>query len=394
MSILIWLSIGLDRRTPSYHLIEEIVNQLLKKKCNVTIVQKDTGGNFDFSSIKNKNVKIISLKCKNSKKNNLIYRYLNDLIYIYKCKKVFKNNFNFSKVFIQSSNVAGFQSMIIKKCDRNCSIIYNAQDLFPNNLVYLNKIKKSNLIYKLLNYTQSKIYVNANKIITISDDMRNELIESGVDSNKIVVIYNWSYQDDVYDFFETNYKIVNDIFDDNYFNVLYAGNIGIMQNVDIIIKAAEIMKDKEKSIRFIIIGDGVYKRKLMDMKDNLKLYNVFFYDMLPSKIAPLLYQRANINIIPLEENIYKTALPSKTATCLACQRPIIFCLGEKSIFGKKIEKETNCPCINSDDPIKLTEKIMKIKNNEILVHTKNHFIKYFSRTKNGKLYANLISNNK
>lgn len=392
MNVLVWLSIGLDRRTPSFHLIEEIINQLSKNRCNVTIVQKNSGGNFDYSFLKKYGCKFINVKCKNPKKNNLIYRYLIDLLYIRKCKKILKKSFCFDSVFIQSSNVAGIQTSIIRKYSKICKIVYNAQDLFPSNLHYLKKIRKSSLIYRILNHFQNKAYVNSNKIITISDDMKNELIKIGVDSKKIAVIYNWSYSDNVYENLKTENSIINSIFNANYFNVLYAGNIGIMQNVDIIIETAEILKNKDKNIKFIIIGDGVYKKKIIEMKENLKLSNVFFYDMMSSEYAPILYQRADVNIIPLRENIYKTALPSKTATCLACQKPIIFCLGKDSIFGKKIYKETKCPCINSNDSNELAEKILSIKSGKIKVSTKEYYLKFFSKTKNGKLYANIIMN--
>lgn len=392
MNVLIWLSIGLDRRTPSFHLIEEIINQLTKKKCNVTIVQKNSGGDFDYSFLKKYGCRFINIKCKNPQKNNLLYRYLIDLLYIQKCKKVFKKIFDFDSVFIQSSNVAGFQTNIIRKYSKNCQIVYNVQDLFPNNLHYLKKIKKSNLIYKLLNYFQKKAYTNSNSIITISEDIKNELIETGVKSEKIVVIYNWSYSDNVYDNLKTDNTTINSIFNSNYFNILYAGNIGIMQNVDVIIDAAKVLKSVDKNIRFIIIGDGVYKKKLMEMKENLKLNNIFFYDMMSSKYAPFLYQKADVNVIPLKDNIYKTALPSKTATCLACQKPIVFCLGNDSIFGQKIYKGTRCPCINSNDSNELAEMILSIKRGDIKVSTKEYYLKYFSKSKNGKLYADIIMN--
>ena len=46
-----------------------------------------------------------------------------------------------------------------------------------------------------------------------------------------------------------------------HFNVVYAGNIGIMQNVDLLVKTAKLMQD-EKNICFHIVGDGAYKEKL------------------------------------------------------------------------------------------------------------------------------------
>lgn len=389
MRVLIWLSIGLDRRSPSFHLIESIVEKLLEKKCTICILQKDTGGTFDYTKLKKENVEFINIKCNSAKKSNLISRYINDLVYVLKCKKILKNNKNFDRFFIQSSNVSGIQSSILRKMKKDANITYNVQDLFPNNLMYLKNINRNNLIYKIINNIQKKVYINSNKIITISDDIEEELISMGIPSEKIEMVYNWSYQDDIFNNSTRNSEI-DKIFDKTKFNVVYAGNIGVMQNVDVIINAAKIIQRQDKDIEFIIIGEGVAKCKLKNKVDEQKINNVRFYDMFPSEYAPYIYMNADINVIPLKKNIFKTALPSKTATCLACQKPIIFCLGRDSKFGKKIEKNTKCPCIESDDYESLSNNIINIKNQKTKVNTKNYFYKLFSKTKNSKLYADII----
>lgn len=391
MNVLIWLSIGLDRRTPSFHLLEEIIKQLYKKKCNITVVQKSSGGDFDYSNLKKYGVKFINVKCRNPKKNNLINRYFTDLLYIFKCKKILKKNFSFDSVFIQSSNVGGFQASIIRNLNKKCNLVYNVQDLFPNNLLYIEKIRKNSIIYKLISFFQFKVYEYSDHIITISEDIKNELMSMGIDEKKITVVYNWSYQDDVYSMDKTKDELVNNIFAKDKFNVVYAGNIGIMQNVDILIDTAKILKNSYNDINFIIIGNGVYKQKLVRLKDKYKLDNVYFYDMFPSDLVPIIYQNADVNVIPLHNNIYKTALPSKTATCLACQKPIIFCIGKNSLFGSRVSEETKCSCIDCNDAQGLADEIIDIKSNNKIVTTKDFFMKYFSKTKNGKIYADIIT---
>ena len=90
------------------------------------------------------------------------------------------------------------------------------------------------------------------------------------------------------------------------------------------------------------------------------------------------------------ENVYKTALPSKTATCLACQKPIIFAIGSDSIFGRKAKAETGCSVIESNDANTLAEKILEIKNGKISCHTKELFEKNFSK-KNVMEYVKTIT---
>ena len=95
----------------------------------------------------------------------------------------------------------------------------------------------------------------------------------------------------------------------------------------------------------------------------------------------------------LAKNIYRTALPSKTATCLACQKPIIFCFDKKSKFGKWMETEAGCPVVGCDDAEALCEVIMKIKCHKYKNMTCKVFTKYFKKKKNSLIYTEVILNN-
>lgn len=58
----------------------------------------------------------------------------------------------------------------------------------------------------------------------------------------------------------------------NKFNVVYAGNIGVMQNVEVVIEAAR--KSEDPDVLFHIFGDGAYKQKLIEKASDLN--NVIF----------------------------------------------------------------------------------------------------------------------
>lgn len=390
MNVLMWLSIGLDRRTPSEHLLCSIIESLCEEGHSVHILQKNTGGSLPVipTSVKNLSITTEIISCRMPKKTNFISRYLSDIRYVYKCKKKLKNKCEFDVVFLQSNNVAGFITPFIKK-KMKLPVLYNVQDIFPYNALYSGNVKKNGLIFKVLRKIQSKGYESADKIVTISEDMKQQLIEDGVSKDKIDVVYNWSYQDSLYEKESLDLRVANSIFDQSKFNVLYAGNIGMMQNVDILIGAANYLRD-DKNIMFHIVGDGLYKEKLIKRSAILNLKNIKFWDMQDSSIAPSLYCSANINIIPLAKNIFKTALPSKTATCLACNRPVVFCIGEESILGKKLSEQTGCYLINSDDYEELARIIKEVMHNDNQVNFFDVFNDNFSKMRNSKKYVNYL----
>lgn len=163
-----------------------------------------------------------------------------------------------------------------------------------------------------------------------------------------------------------------------------------MQNVDVVVETAKLMHDEE-DVHFHIFGDGIYKERLQHKAEGLN--NISFWPMQPSELAPSIYAMADVNVIPLAPNIYRTALPSKTATCIACQKPIIFCIGEKSKFGQLVSKENGYYLIESDQAEKLAFTIKTIKDNNVLPRSKGIFSN-FLKTKNSKYYAKLIIGDK
>ena len=96
-------------------------------------------------------------------------------------------------------------------------------------------------------------------------------------------------------------------------------------------------------------------------------------------------------MIPLVKNIYRTALPSKTATCLACGKPIIFAVGKDSKFCSFVENETGCILINSDDSDNLKNSIQNIKSIGLNTSSESFYTKYCSMTTNSELYASCIT---
>ena len=391
MKVLMWLGGSFDRRTPSEHLLVSIIEALYKEGHTVHILQKDTGGDLPSipKKIRHLGVTTECISLKQANKSNFIARYLLDLRYIYKCKKKLKHRKDFDVVFLQSNNEAGFITKYIKK-RMNLPVLFNVQDIFPYNVAYSGKIKQNGIIFKALRKVQNVGYRYSDVIVTISEDMKKQLMDDGISEKKIEVIYNWSYQDELYTEDSLDFTIPNQMFDKTKFNVLYAGNIGVMQNVDVLIEAAKFLQTEE-DIYIHIVGDGVSKERLIDSKEKYGLKNIKFWDMVDSSVAPALYYSADINVIPLAKNIFKTALPSKTATCLACNKPIVFCIGKDSLFCQKINKQIHYPLLDSNDAKELANTIKKMKNNMNYYDCSELFNQYFKRNINSKKYADIIT---
>mgnify|MGYP000846586735 FL=1 len=387
MKVLMWMGGNFDRRTPSEHLLVAIVQALYADGHTVHIIQKDTGGPLPKlpSELVELGVTTDCIPCQLASKGNFIARYLVELRYVWKCRRLIKKYRDYDAVFNQSSNVAGFMAFVVKHNMPKARLTYNVQDIFPENAAYIGSVK--GIVYKILSAEQRYAYRHADQIITISEDMKELLIEKGADSQKTDVVYNWSYTDNLYRYEDVYNEKIAKYLSTGKFNVVYAGNIGAMQNVDVVVETAKLMQDEE-DVHFHIFGDGVYKKRLQSEAEGLT--NISFWPMQPSELAPSIYAMADVNVIPLATNIYRTALPSKTATCIACQKPIIFCIGKESKFGKWMSNEAGFYVLGSCDAEKLVDAIRKVEKNRIVINNGKLYKKTFSRTANSKRYAELI----
>ena len=386
LKVLFWMFIGFDQHATSEHLLSAVIERLCEAGHSVHIIQKNTGGSLPPipEKLSQYDVTTDVIPYQAADKGNFIARYLTELKYINDCKKYITSDYD--AVFIQSTNAAGFAVKTVRKKLPKAIVTFNVQDIFPYNLMYSGGLKKSSAVFKIMAAEQRYGYKHSDHIITISEDMKDTLVADGTPSEKTEVVYNWSYQDEPYK--NVDLAPVTHMFKPEYFNVVYAGNIGVMQNVDILIEAAKLMKD-DKDFWFHIIGNGVYKDKLEARSKEYGITNISFWPMQPPELAPAIYSAAAVNVIPLVKDVFRTALPSKTATCLACQKPIIFAIGKASKFGKKAVEEAGCAVVESDKAKELVEAIRKIKSGE-KNRARRFFLEYFQNTENSRRYAETI----
>ena len=389
MKVLFWMFIGFDQHATSEHLLSAVIEQLCEAGHSVHILQKNTGGSLPSipEKLSKYDVTTDVIPYQAPDKGNFIARYLTELKYINACKNYITSDYD--AVFIQSTTVAGFAVKAIRQKLPKAIETFNVQDIFPYNLAITGGLKKNSLVFKILAAEQRYGYKHSDHVITISEDMKDTLAADGVKEDKIEVVYNWSYQDELYE--NVDLSPVAHMFSTDYFNVVYAGNIGVMQNVDILIEAARLIKD-DKDVWLHIIGNGVYKDKLEARAKEYGITNISFWPMQPPELAPVIYSAADVNVIPLVKDVYKTALPSKTATCLACGKPIIFAIGKDSKFGRRAMEEAGCPVVEADRADELVNAIRRVQAGEKDNKAGEFFLKYCGITENSRKYARIVEN--
>ena len=389
--ILLVLDISFDKGGPSVHLMKDVIAAGVRKGHKIDVILKQLSDSYDHSEYESQfgdNVRFFRIAEPDEKQFGFVRRYLNEIRYAKKCSDIFFRQGHYDAVFLQSNTVTYFYMRLIKKL--RSRIVYNVQDIFPYNLKFSRQLPYEAISFPIMRKLQSMGYGISDKIITISDDMKQLLIDDGVKAEKIEVVYNWSYGDDKIELEKIPENRIFDLkADGDKFKVVYAGNIGKMQNVELIVDTARRMAG-DPTVHFYIIGEGANKQKLIEMAEGLP--NVSFLPMQPSEYAESIYAQADLNVIPLREDIVKTALPSKTATILRVDKPIVFCVGNKCKLAD-LFKDVDYVCFSSStDTAELEQIIRELqKTSAVNCNRANVIQGYFSKN-NADKYIDCMLN--
>lgn len=365
MNIIITTPVLYDEKSPFNHLFKDVLEGFLYDENKITrIVACENPNDKRYTlGIEHENIDHIEVKRVKHSKGNIIMRYITDNITNIKmawnilCSKEID-------ILFEDVSYSSFWSVFAAKT-KKIKVVSMIQDVWPDNAVKSGLIKEESIIYRYFELWQRYVYRYSDSIICVSEDIKEFIASKGIEQNKIKVIYNWGYSDELIDIkWEDNKFVKEHNLSPKTFYAVYAGNIGKMQNVELVVNAAKLLKDKA-NIHFLIIGDGVKKDEIAEfiIKENMK--NVTLLSMQPSEMATSIYSMANVNIIPLVKGGVKTALPSKTGVCLSCGRPVLLCMEKNSKISNLIEQTNSGVAVEPDDCKMLAQTITDFANGKI-----------------------------
>jgi glycosyltransferase involved in cell wall biosynthesis len=203
---------------------------------------------------------------------------------------------------------------------RRTPFVIDVQDLWPDTLHSTGMINNQHalaLAGKVCNWT----YRRAKHVVVLSPGFRKILIERGIPAERLSVIYNWCDEQalaiDSVDTVDTSYM-------DGHFNVVFAGNIGKAQALEAVIRAAQIVWERDKSVRFVFVGAGVEVDTLKAMAARLGVQNLRFVPRVPMSEVGTILSRADVLLVHLKDDpLFAITIPSKTQAYLAVGKPVL-----------------------------------------------------------------------
>ncbi len=378
-----------DPTSPFNHLFGDILASLTQNGHSVTrlLAVENEIQDEQLFGLATENIPV---KRKVAAHGNIITRYINDSLTNFRMARKIKST-GADILFEDASYSSHFAVRAAKRA--GMQVVTMLQDVWPDNAVQSGLLREGSLLYRFFEFFQQYVYKHSDRLICISDDMKAFLVSKGVPAEKISVIYNWGYSDDTVSInWEENAFVKKYDLSRDKFYAVYAGNIGRMQNLELVVEAAELLQ-KQENIRFLIIGTGAREENIRQMVAEKGLSNVEFLPFQPSQLATSVYSAAGVNLIPLVKGGTKTALPSKTGVVLSCGRPAIFTFGEGTTFGAMLEESGAGMSVDPEDPKKLASAIEKIAEERSSDPEPAYgvFRKLFTRSTNMQKYCDIIT---
>lgn len=209
------------------------------------------------------------------------------------------------------------------------------RDIFPQNAVDLGLIRHNSFVYKYFRSKEKKIYKFADMIGCMSQGNIDYLLHHNPEINpqKVEILPNWVDIKKKFEYCDSNFLKIHNL--EGKFIAIFGGNLGIAQNPSNIIDLAELYKDNN-DIVFLIIGKGIFKKKIEDMIKTRNLSNVLMFDYIPRDEYEPLAHSCNVGLVSLNGNFKIPNIPSRTLGYWQAFLPVFAIIDKNTDFGLNV----------------------------------------------------------
>ena len=327
-------------------------------------------GHSNFWSKKEKKSELLTIirsKAYASDRKTFFKKLTHYLVFMFSAITNFKKVKNYDLLIISSPPLfTGAIGLFVNKFYKE-DYWLDVRDLWPDSAYQLDQLNKG-LLYKLGKKLEKKIYESACGFIFPIPAFRSYLksFSNNISEKPMYNLMNGVSQEFIHNAQSSKIQRNKD------FTVLYSGNMGLAQDLETIVKAAELLNNY--NINFKFIGEGVCKSEIQSLA-KYSSKKIVFCGAINRKELIKEIKYSSVCLVPLKnKKLFNDAIPSKMFEYMACERPIIVGIrGE----AKKIVRNINSGmAIEPENPFRLSEAILSYYKDEkkCEIHGKNGMI--------------------
>ena len=220
---------------------------------------------------------------------------------------------------------------------KKTKVIIHVQDLQVDAARQLNLIKNETLL-NFLEKAEKFFFKKATAVSSISTGMQKKILEKGISKENYFMLPNWADTDFLKPLpaHESLRKELGFLPEDKI--VLYSGNIGQKQGIEILLPVAQEFQHNP-SVKFVIAGEGAAKQNLKRLAAEKNLTNVYFLPLQPANKLPQFLAMADLHLVIQKRAAADLVLPSKFISILSCGACAIVTSEPGSSLFEMIEQE-------------------------------------------------------
>ncbi len=339
--------------TPHYNLIQESLDRQPLKKCFLGLFFTS-----NFNGIKVYHIPLKKYKSFIIRILSFIYWHLASLIIGLFLKK--------PDIILTPSPplTSGLISILLAKVKGSKSV-YNVQEIYPDLLINHGRLTNP-VIIKFLKILEGWVYNWSNAVTTIDLNFYNTIKTRIRNRDKLNIISN---------FVDTElYKTSSSVPLPKVFkkikgktDMVYAGNIGIAQEWDLVINLAKSIK--KLPITIWIIGEGVKKKYLESQIKKHKLFNIQLLPYQERKYMPVINLFADFHFIAMNKSMEHDGFPSKVYTVMSSGKPMVVVSSDQTPIVSFLEQTKAALTVTNHSLTDFKKAVLKLEADKDLRNT-------------------------
>lgn len=234
--------------------------------------------------------------------------------------------------------------------------VFEVRDLWPESITAVGAMKDGILI-RFLRRIETMLYNGAERIVAVTEPMREQLVSRGVSPDKIAVVRNGADLERLIPRIG-NPQLKARLNLEGKFIVGYVGTHGFAQGLEVVVGAASILRGGD--IHFLFVGEGARRDNLIALARELDVRNISFVGGVSSELAVEYLALADAIVVPLKDSaVFDGALPSKIFEAAAMEKPIL--LSARGVSAELVREYRAGLVVPPEDPDSLAAAALRLR---------------------------------